>query len=117
MSREIRLYLLDIRLSTQRILEYTAGMSRADFFADQRTIDASVRNLEIIGEAAGRVPQGLSASLDEINFGRIRAMRNILAHAYFGIDEDILWDVITTHVPVLHQAVADYLDSPDHQPD
>ena len=88
-----------------RVIEYTDGLDFEGLLADRRTYDAVVRNLEILGEAAGKVPQETRALMPEIDFRRLGAMRNILAHVYFGIDDDILWDVISRHAPLVLRTV------------
>ncbi len=109
MSREWLLYVMDIRDSCRKIETYTASMTREQFLADDRTVDAVIRNLMIIGEATRRVPEEMLASMPDINWRRVADMRNVLAHAYFGIDEDILWDVIRNHVPPMLAAVEEFL--------
>lgn len=69
--------------------------------ADRKTFDATVRNLELIGEAAGRVPENVSAANTHIAWRQIIATRNRLIHGYLGIDNDTLWNIITVHVPEL----------------
>jgi len=76
---------------------------------DQKTYDAVVRNLEIIGEAAKHMSDDLRGELPDIEWRKIAAMRNMLAHAYFGIDNDILWDVVQNRVPALAATVGRYL--------
>lgn len=77
------------------------GIDRATFAADPRTIDAVVRNLEILGEAAKRVPDDVRRKAPEVEWRKIAGMRDILAHAYFRIDLDIVWDAVTTKVPAM----------------
>ena len=111
MSRDWRLYLEDIRNSCRRIEEYVGEMCREEFLADTKTYDAVVRNLEIVGEAARHIPEEVARMTPVIDWRRIADMRNVLAHAYFGIDDDILWDVIQNHRPMLLAAVEKVLDS------
>ena len=111
MSREWRFYLADILDACDKVISYSRGMTRQDFLADSRTYDAVVRNLEIIGEAARQVPADVREGLSIIPWSRIAGMRNLLAHAYFGIDDSILWDVVRNHVPPLREAVKNYLDA------
>jgi len=105
MSRDPQLLLEDIEESCCRIRDYTKGMNRDSFGQDQKTIDAVLRNLGIIGEATKRLPSDLCMKAPEINWRRIAGMRDILVHDYFGIDIDIVWDVVNEKLPALHQAV------------
>ena len=69
--------------------------------ADTKTHDAVLRNLEILGEAGKRVPADVRARDEEIAWRRIAGLRDVLAHAYFGVDEDIIWNVVSVEVPAL----------------
>ena len=71
------------------------------FTNDKLTYDATLRNLQLIGEAATHVPPGVCASNPAINWKSIIATRNRLVHAYLGIDDDVVWDIIQTDVPHL----------------
>ena len=73
-------------------------MDRAAFEEDGRTYDATLRNLQLIGEAARFIPDDVRAASPQIPWPKIIGLRNILVHAYFGVDNDIIWDVIANHV-------------------
>jgi uncharacterized protein with HEPN domain len=75
------------------------------FIQDEKTVDAVVRNLEILGEAAKHIPPDVRASYPHIEWRRIAGLRDVIAHEYFGIDQDILWDIIENQVPVLLKQV------------
>jgi uncharacterized protein with HEPN domain len=105
MSRDWRLFLDDILASCEKVRRYTAGMDRSAFFRDDRTYDAVVRNLEIIGEAAKRIPDEARLAMPGIEWRKIAGMRDWIVHAYFGLDPDILWDVIENKVPELDAAL------------
>jgi uncharacterized protein with HEPN domain len=109
MSRDEVMYLRDIVESCGRIRQYTQGLSRAGLIGDQKTYDAVVRNLEIIGEAAKHVSDDLRRELAEIQWRKIAGMRDMLAHAYFGIDNDILWDVVSNKIPQLTRSIDGFL--------
>jgi uncharacterized protein with HEPN domain len=98
-----------------RIRNYVGEMDKAAFLQDSRTYDAVVRNLEIVGEAAKHLPRSIREQIPAVPFQLIGEMRNILAHAYFGIDDDILWDVIINHAPQLRQEVAKFLSQSSQQ--
>lgn len=104
MSRDYRLYLDDIIEAIDRISEYVKGMDYEAFAADQKTIDAVVRNLEIIGEAAGHLPEPAKESVLEIDWRKITGLRNILVHEYFGISKPIIWDVVQSKLAELKAA-------------
>lgn len=72
-------------------------------------VDAVIRNLEIIGEAVRQIPESVRSGMPEVPWTQIAGMRNVLAHAYFGIDPDIVWDVVTNKIDPLTNAVAAYL--------
>ncbi len=79
------------------------------FARDDKTVDAVVRNLEVIGEAVKRLPPELRARRSDIEWQRIAGLRDILIHEYFGVDIDILWDVIVNKLPALEHAVESLL--------
>ena len=94
MPRDHRLYLDDILEAIGNIREYVKGMGYDAFARDKKTRDAVVRNLEIIGEAAGRLPESVHSAAPEIDWRKISGLRNILAHEYFGVSLPIVWDVV-----------------------
>ena len=100
--RHWRCYLADMIEFCERILYYTSGIrDQASFLADERTYDATLRNLELIGEAARHVPASVREPHVEIPWRDIVGMRNQLAHGYLGIDDDIVWHAVHIDVPVL----------------
>jgi uncharacterized protein with HEPN domain len=111
MPREPRVYLEDILEAVRRIKSYTAGKDEAAFAGSPITVDAVVRNLEIIGEAAARLPDDLRSGASGIEWRKIVALRNILAHEYFGVNASILWDVVATKIDPLEQACRQMLEA------
>ena len=91
----------DIIESGNKILDYTNNISFDDFTIDSKTVDAVIRNFEIIGEAANRLPEDFKASHSEIDWHRIRGFRNRIVHDYFGIDYAIVWKIKTLFLPEL----------------
>jgi len=106
MPRDWRLFLGDMVEACGKIIEYRRGSSRKDFERRGMVFDAIVRNVEILGEAAGKLPPNVRGLAPEIPWDAIIGMRHRIAHAYFGIDIDILWDVVENEVPLLAKAIA-----------
>lgn len=102
MSRDYRLYLDDMKMSCEKIIAYTMGMTREEFLSDSRTFDAVVRNLEIIGESTKQIPQELRNQHPGVEWAKAAGLRNLIVHQYFGIDQDIIWDVAMNHIPALN---------------
>jgi uncharacterized protein with HEPN domain len=109
MSRDEIMYLQDIAESCKKISRFTAGLSQSGLIGDVKTYDAVVRNLEIIGEAAKHISEDLRRKLPDIEWQKAAGLRDMLAHAYFGIDNDILWDVVQNKIPPLEIAINDFL--------
>ena len=101
MSRDYRLYLDDIRESCEKVLRYVHGLTFSQFVHDEKTFDAVVRNLEIIGEAAKHIPPDIRSRYPEVEWPKIAGLRDVVVHEYFGLDGDILWDIVQNHVPAL----------------
>lgn len=106
MRRDWRLFLGDMAEACRKIVEYQRGIDRKDFERRGMAFDAIVRNVEILGEAAGKLPTKARELAPEIPWDAIIGMRHRIAHAYFGIDTDILWDVVENEVPLLAKAIA-----------
>jgi uncharacterized protein with HEPN domain len=105
MPRDYKIYLRDIIECIERIQDYTAGLSLVDFCNDRKTIDAVIRNLEIIGEAARRLPGGFRIKFPAVEWGRIVSLRNILIHEYPGIDLETIWDIVENKLSLLEKQV------------
>jgi uncharacterized protein with HEPN domain len=102
MSKRIPEFLIeDILESAGKILEYTEGLSFEQFLKDSKTSDAVIRNFEIIGEAANRLPEGFKELHSHIDWNRIRGFRNRIVHDYFGIDYSIVWQIKEAFLPDL----------------
>ncbi len=93
------MYLDDILLSMSRILEYIENYTFKDFKIDYKTVDAVIRNFEIIGEASKKLPIEIKDKYPEIPWSEMYLLRNKVSHEYFGIDYEILWDVATNYLP------------------
>lgn len=100
-------YLADMREAIVRIQGYTSAITYGQFLADSKTQDAVIRNIEILGEAAKHLPTTLTSTHQDIAWKSIAGMRDKLVHDYFGVNVDILWDVLTTKLPVLLKQIDD----------
>lgn len=93
--------LLDMMEAAVKILKYTQGLTFEDFLADDKTIDAVVRNFEIIGEASLRIDEDFRLENPQIEWKKLRGFRNRIVHDYFGIDYEIVWSILTQDVEEL----------------
>ena len=99
--RDVQIFLEDILESIKKISNYTHGISYNEFFQDEKTQDAVVRNLEIIGEAVKNIPNDFKEKHLGINWKLIVGMRNKLIHRYFGVSQLIVWETIKTDISEL----------------
>ena len=109
MLRDYRLYLQDIAECCQNAADYTDGMSFDEFSADRKTIDAVVRNLEIIGEAVKNVPLDILQTKPEIEWQQIARLRDLIIHHYFKVKLTVVWDIVQNRLPELKMAVSEML--------
>ena len=100
-GREWRFHVQDMIEFCGRVQDYTAGLDQATFVASKITYDATLRNLELIGEAATQIPESVRAAHPEIPWRTIIGTRNRLIHGYLGINSDIVWDIVCNDVPAL----------------
>ncbi|WP_292410833.1 MULTISPECIES: DUF86 domain-containing protein [unclassified Methanoculleus] len=110
MPREYNLYLRDILEAIERIEQYTRGMNYEAFTENNLVQDGVIRNLMVIGEAAKLIPEPLKGEYNGVPWRKIMGMRDILIHAYFGIHDEIVWDVVRNKLPDLQVAVRQMLD-------
>ena len=104
-DRDPILYLEDIALSMQRVQEYITGLDFQQFKWDYKTVDAVVRNFEIIGEASKNVPATIKDKYSNIPWDEMYRLRNMISHEYFGIDYEILWDISINYLPQNHSDI------------
>lgn len=100
-KREWRFYIDDMIEFAAKVLSYTEGLEQTDFVTSGLNYDGTLRNLELIGEAASHIPDDIRDAHAEIPWRMIIATRNRLIHGYLGIDDDTLWSIIRDDVPEL----------------
>ncbi len=115
-ERDWRLFADDIIEACAKISRFVGGMIYDAFASDELTRDAVMRNLEIIGEAARKLPDEVTAKAPQIPWRLIRDMRNVLAHAYFGVSLKVVWDTATNQIDELEKAVHTLLEQPSDSP-
>jgi uncharacterized protein with HEPN domain len=113
-NRDPLLYLDDILKASRKIREYVDSYEGNDFTLDPLTLDAVVRNLEIIGEAAGKVPVPIRKKEPDVDWRKLRSIRNILAHEYFGVDEQIVKDLVENKVFNIEEKVEALIERLNH---
>ena len=105
MSRNESLYLADIRESCEKVLRFTKGMTYKEFIHDDLHLDAVLRNLEIIGEAVKNISEGTRQKYPDVKWRKIAGFRDIVAHEYFGVNEETVWDIVENEIPSLLEIV------------
>ncbi len=91
--------------------DFTKGMKFEDFLRDKKTVNAVVRSLEIIGEATKKIPNGMREKYSEIPWKWMAGMRDKLIHEYFGIDLEIVWEVINNELPPIKPFIREILEN------
>jgi len=102
--------LKDILLACENILAYKEGYDYDMFLQDGKTQDAIIRNIEIIGEAVKKVSDNLKSRYESVEWNEIARTRDKLIHAYFGVDLDVVWDIINQDIPVLRSQIKHILE-------
>jgi len=105
MPREPELYFSDILDAVGNILDYTAGLDYEDFISNRMCTDAVIKNLLVIGEAVKKIPEGIKSEHMSIDWKNIAGLRDVLVHAYFRIDDEILWDIVQNKLEDLRDEV------------
>ena len=100
-KRDLILLLEDMLDSALKIKRYTKSLNFESFIENEKIVDAVIRNFEIIGEAANRIDPDYRKRNPEIEWKRIRGFRNRIVHDYFGIDYEIVWEIIENYLSEL----------------
>jgi uncharacterized protein with HEPN domain len=106
MPRDYKVFLEDVLEAIRKVRDYTDGLSLQAFTADAKTFDAVIRNLEIIGEAVKQIPEDIRSLRPEVEWKRVGRLRDILIHQYFGVDAQIVWDIVQNKLAPLEQAIS-----------
>ena len=111
MSRDPDAFLRDIETGCAKILRYTSGLSRDEVFTDEMRFDGLLFNLQVIGEAVKNLPDDFRDKHSEVPWREIAGMRDIVVHAYFALDLDLLWSAIQEAVPLLLEPIQNLLET------
>ncbi len=110
-ERDNILYLEDIVLAMDRIQEYITGLDFISFIKDYKTVDAVIRNFEVIGEASKNLSNEIKNNHPNVPWEEMYRLRNRISHEYFGVDYEIIWDIISRHLPTNHKDIKVILDN------
>ena len=110
-KRELGDYIQDILEAIVEVEDFTKGMKFEDFLGDKKTVNAVVRSLEIIGEATKKIPNSMREKYSEIPWKWMTGMRDKLIHEYFGIDLEIVWEVINNELPPIKPLIREILEN------
>ena len=109
--RDWELRINDILDAINAVQKYTEGMKYETFVADRKTVDAVIRNLILIGEAASHIPDDIVSEQSDISWRDMRDMRNFVVHEYFGVSDKIIWETVQNDLPPLISLLRQMLES------
>jgi len=110
MTRDYRLYIDDLLEAIGKIEKYVEGLSFDEYAQDSKTIDAVVRNFEIIGEATKHIPEEITEKYPDVPWKEMAGMRDKLIHEYFGIKLEVVWETIKKRLPKVKTLIKDVLE-------
>jgi uncharacterized protein with HEPN domain len=108
-------YLEDMLEAAEKIERFTAGMNRAAFKQDEKTVDAVLRNLEIIGEASKLLSEEVRSAYPAVQWSAMAGMRDKLIHGYATVDLDIVWETVQREVPLLIEQLDTLIEEIEHR--
>ncbi len=109
-KRDWKILFADILESIEKIEQYTQGINFDEFIRDSMTIDAVVRNIEIIGEASKMVPEDIKQKNSDIPWKKLSGIRNRIVHDYFGVDVNIIWFIVSNELLQLKEWITQGLN-------
>jgi uncharacterized protein with HEPN domain len=98
-SRSWELFLRDMLEAARKVVRFTADRQLESFVADEMAYDATLRNLEVLGEAAKSIPEEVRQRHPDVDWRGIAGLRDLLAHAYFALDDATLWKIVQIDIP------------------
>jgi len=114
-KREYSFFLNDVVECSKKIRKYTKNKSYQQFINDEILIDAVIRNLEVIGEAVKHIPVEIKRSYPDVQWKKISGLRDVLIHDYFGVNYELLWDIIKHKVPEFEKQIKSILKEIKHR--
>jgi hypothetical protein len=105
--RDPDLLIEDMLAAIRKIERYIEGMEQGQFRQDEKTVDAVARNLEILGEATRQIPEDFMARFPDVPWRQMAGLRNRIVHDYFGLDLEIIWQIIRHNLPTLRAQLED----------
>lgn len=108
-EKDVRIYLEDIAQACEKVRVYTKDMNFSEFVRDEKTKDAVLRNLEVIGEAVKNLPDDFKEVHKEIKWKGPAGMRDKLIHEYFGVSPEIVWETLKNDIPQLELQIKNIL--------
>lgn len=114
-KRNPEVFLRDILKSIQKIQKYITVKTYEEFIENELLVDGVIRNLEVIGEAVKNIPMSLKQKYPSVKWKKVAGLRDILIHEYFGIDYELLWDIVKNEIPSLGRQIDDILKNLDKE--